>query len=142
MAHSQDDLSPRKSPVSFEKSERPSRVARWLGKSGSPLPKDWRDMVEPAFVARCEPRRPGAPYTSGGLSVIVSQWIRRGREEELWDSLIVRCDEEDDGTMTVRVVVSNPDWDQRLQIACLQSRPGDQQSMTPLACNLNHEDIG
>lgn len=73
--------------------------------------------------------------------MIVSQWIRRGQEEELWDSLIVRCDEEDDGMMTIRVVVSNPDWDQRLQIACLHSRPGDQQSMTPLACNLNHEEV-
>lgn len=93
------------------------------------------------FVARCEPRYPHSSYTSPGLSVLVSQWIRRNRREELWNSVIVRCDEEPDGTMTVRVIVANPDWDQPLQIACLQSRPGDAKSDTSLVCNLNHEDL-
>lgn len=93
------------------------------------------------FVVRCEPRHPESSYTSPGLSVLVSQWIRRNRREELWNSVIVRCDEEADGTMAVRVIVANPDWDQQVQIACLRSRPGDAKSLTPLACNLNHEEL-
>jgi hypothetical protein len=116
--------------------------ANWREKQESPAVVDWRDAAGPAFVAQCAPRHPQAPYTSPGLLLTVSQWIRRGQREQLWESLIIRCDEETDGTMTVRVIVCNPEWDQKLQIACIRSRPGDKESMTSLACNLDHEELG
>ena len=93
------------------------------------------------FVARCEPQNPKAPFTSAGLSLYIGQLILRGAREELWESVIIRCDEQTDGTLTVRVVVSNPDWENRVQIAYIQSRPGDAASQTALACNLDHEDL-
>lgn len=103
--------------------------------------RDWRDPTGPAFGARCEPRSAQAPYSSPGLALYVSQWIRQDRKEKLWDSVIIRCDEEVDGTMTVRVLISNPDWNHSLQIACIRSRPGDTEWLTPLACNLDHEEV-
>jgi hypothetical protein len=114
---------------------------RFMVPVANPRAADWRDSAGPAFVAQCTPRHPQAPYTSAGLLLSVSQWIRRDQRQELWDSVIIRCDEETDGTMTIRVIVSNPEWDRRLQIACIRSRPGDRESMTALACNLDHEEI-
>lgn len=55
--------------------------------------------------------------------------------------MTVRCDEETDGTMTVRVMVSNPVWERRVQIACIRSRPGDERSTMALTCNLDHEEV-
>lgn len=102
---------------------------------------DWRNTVRPVFETRCEPRHPTAPFTSAGLSVFVSQQIRKGGREVSWDSLIIRCDEETNGTITVRVIISNPDWRHWMQIACICSRPGDEQSATALECNLEHEEV-
>lgn len=107
---------------------------------GSPL-SDWRNTVRPVFETRCEPRHPTAPFTSAGLSVFVSQRIRRAGKEVSWDSLIIRCDEETDGAITVRVIVANPDWRHWMQIACIRSRPGDDKATTALECNLDHEEV-
>ena len=63
------------------------------------------------------------------------------QEEVLWDSLIVRCDEETDGTIIIRVIVANPDWRHWVQIACIRSRPGDGRSTVALECNLDHEEV-
>jgi hypothetical protein len=100
--------------------------------------KEERTSTIATFVARCEAQRPEWPFTAAGLSVFVSQWIRKGGREILWDSVIVRCEEERDGTLTLRVIVANPDWDRPLQIAYIRSRPGDTESLTPLASNLDH----
>ena len=72
------------------------------------------------------------------LSVHIGQRVRRNGIEEIWDSVGVYGQEEEDGTLVVRVLVFNPDWDEPLQIACIRSRPGDAASLTPLGCNLNH----
>jgi len=37
----------------------------------------------------------------------------------------------------VRVLVSNPDWDERLQIACIESRPDDPDYLIALGTNLD-----
>ncbi len=58
--------------------------------------------------------------------------------EETWDSVAVEGREQQDGTLVVRVLVFNPDWDEPLQIACIRSRPHDQECLTPLGCNLDH----
>jgi hypothetical protein len=72
------------------------------------------------------------------LSVWIGQHIRRQGAEEMWDSVVLHCRAEADGTLVVRVLVFNPDWDDALQIASLRSRPGDLASLTPLGCNLDH----
>lgn len=145
MAHSDDDETLRKLFERFWRPEKPDADAivreGSAARSDAKLNESAEDSIGAVFVARCEPRYPHSSYTSPGLSVLVSQWIRRNGREELWNSVIVRCDEEGDGTMTVRVIIANPDWEQPVQIACLRSRPGDAKSLTPLACDLNHEDI-
>ncbi len=72
------------------------------------------------------------------LTVTVGQCIRRDGSEEIWDSLGVYAEEGEDGTLVVRVLVFNPDWDESLQIACIRSRPGDVTTLTALGCNLDH----
>ena len=72
------------------------------------------------------------------ISVRVSQRIRRGGSEQIWESVGVYAEEEKDGTLVVRILVFNPEWDGPLQIATIQSRPSDAECLTPLGCNLDH----
>ena len=91
------------------------------------------------FVTRCEPPRSdiGADG-SRRLSVFVSQRLRSHGVEQLWDTVIVECDQELDGTLNMIVVISNPDWEEHLQIAHLRSKPEDPHALTALGCNLDH----
>lgn len=72
------------------------------------------------------------------LWVRVAQRIRRRGTEEMWDSVAIESATAQDGTLVLRVVVFNPDWDEPLQIASIRSRPQDLESLTPLGCNLDH----
>lgn len=72
------------------------------------------------------------------LWVRVGQRIRRRGTEEMWDSVAIESTTEQDGTLVLRVVVFNPDWDEPLQIASIRSRPQDLESLTPLGYNLDH----
>jgi hypothetical protein len=72
------------------------------------------------------------------ISVSVGQLIQRHRRTEMWDSVSVYAHKDDDGTLVVRVVVFNPDWDGPLQIACIQSRPQDATCLSAIGCNLDH----
>lgn len=95
----------------------------------------------PFFVTRCEARMNDTLFPSNGLLIAVGQLIRQNGLQKIWDSILLRCEEESDGTLAVRVLISNPDWGQPLQIACIRSRPHDPESLTPLACNLDHEEL-
>ena len=57
------------------------------------------------------------------LSLTVSQRILREGTEQMWDCLLVLCNREVDGTLRTRVLLCNPDWDEPLEIANIQSRP-------------------
>jgi hypothetical protein len=72
------------------------------------------------------------------LWVRVGQRIRRRGTEEMWDSVAIESTAEQDGTLVLRVIIFNPDWDEPLQIACIRSHPQDLESLTPLGCNLDH----
>jgi len=72
------------------------------------------------------------------LSVTVSQRIRCDTGEEMWESVGVYAQEDEGGTLVVRVLVFNPDWDEPLQIATIRSRPCDGGCLTALGCNLDH----
>lgn len=72
-------------------------------------------------------------------SVTVGQLIQRNGRAEMWDSVAVYAGKDHDGTLLVRVMVFNPDWDEPLQIACIRSRPGEaSMNLTALGCNLDH----
>jgi hypothetical protein len=91
------------------------------------------------FEVSCKTEPTGA-FRAGAdsLAVTVGQRVRVGGSEEMWDSVGVYAQEEEDGSLVVRILVFNPDWDEALQIACIRSRPGDVAALTALGCNLDH----
>jgi hypothetical protein len=94
------------------------------------------------FWIRCEPHNPRqSPIGAGGFSAYFGQRVRNRHVEQAWDSVVIHGDEEPDGTLAIRVLVSNPDWVDLLQIACIRSRPDDTDSETALGCNLDHISI-
>ncbi len=48
------------------------------------------------------------------LSVAVSQRILRDTGEEMWESVGVYAKEDEDGSLVIRVLVFNPDWEEPL----------------------------
>lgn len=79
-----------------------------------------------------------SPIRTNRLSVRVGQRVRLDGIEQMWDSIHIYAEGQPDGTLVVRVLIFNPDWDDPLQIACIRSRPNDAASLTALGCNLNH----
>jgi hypothetical protein len=43
----------------------------------------------------------------------------------MWDSVAIESTVQQDGTLVLRVIVFNPDWDEPLQIASIRSRTQD-----------------
>jgi hypothetical protein len=72
------------------------------------------------------------------LSVKIGQRVRMDDAEGMWHSVWVYAEQDENGSLVIRVLVSNPDWDEPLQIACITSRPGDGDCQTALGCNLDH----
>ena len=77
------------------------------------------------------------------LSVRVGQRMRAGKEQEMWDSVNILCKEQPDGSLTVEVLVSHPDWEEAKTIAAIHSRPQDSGTGTPsLKCDLQSSGPG
>jgi len=77
---------------------------------------------------------------SESLVVNVGQRIVRDGRTELWDSVVVKCSEEQDGSCIVQVLLCNPDWEEPMQLACLRSCPDTgSPSQVPLFCHLTSE---
>jgi hypothetical protein len=88
-------------------------------------------MDDRKFEIRCEAGPEGHLHVkSRSLSVALSQLVKRNRVEELWQSVLVICEENPDGSVLTKIIVCHPDWDQNLQIASILSRipEGDEPS--------------
>jgi hypothetical protein len=68
----------------------------------------------------------------------VGQCLLMNGAQGMWHSVGVYAKEDEDGTLFIRVLVFNPEWDEPLQIATIRSRPRDEACSTPLGCNLDH----
>jgi len=91
------------------------------------------------FAVRCHARGDGALHVGAdSVSVQVGQRVLRNGAEEMWYSIGIYAHEDEHGSLVVRVLVLNPDWDEALQIARVTSRPGDMNCQTALGCNLDH----
>jgi hypothetical protein len=78
------------------------------------------------FEVRCHAGDAGhLEVASDSVSVRIGQRIRRNGGEEVWGSLLVECNEKDDGSLAVEVLVYHPDWDEPLRIASIQSDPSE-----------------
>jgi hypothetical protein len=81
-------------------------------------------MDDRKFEIRCNANGDGQLHVkTNSLSVRVGQLIRRNGAEEMWDSVLILCEVNEDGTLTTKVVACHPDWDQQLQIARIESGP-------------------
>ena len=79
---------------------------------------------------------------SDSVLVQIEQRIQREGKEEMWVALQVKCDEKEDGSLAVQVVVCNPDWDEPLRIASIQSNPKNGNSAEPaLRCDLEQNEL-
>src|SRR6266852_3141131 len=74
---------------------------------------------------------------SESIVVNVGQKIARNGRIEFWDSVVVKCSEERDGSCTVNVLLCNPHWDEPMQLACLRSYPtAGSSNQVSLFCDL------
>jgi hypothetical protein len=79
---------------------------------------------------------------SNSVLIQIEQRIRREGNEEMWVSLQVKCDEKEDGSLVVQVVIYNPDWDEPLRIASIQSHPKNASAPAPvLRCDLVQKEL-
>src|SRR5882762_7659219 len=79
---------------------------------------------------------------SDSVLIQIEQRIRRESKEEIWVSLQVKCDEREDDSLAVQVVLCNPDWDEPLRIASIQSNPKNGNSADPvLRCDLKQKEF-
>jgi hypothetical protein len=71
------------------------------------------------------------------LSVRIGQRICRLGGEEIWDSVVVHCEEGQD-ELTVRILVCNPDRDEPIEIASIRSARNTVKRGPPIECHLEH----
>ena len=96
-------------------------------------------MDENKFQIHCNAGSAGELRVGAeSLSVRIGQCVRMDDAEGMWHSVGVYAEEDANGSLVIRVLVSNPDWEEPLQIACIKSRPGDGDCQTALGCNLDH----
>ena len=77
------------------------------------------------FLIKCDAGESGQLCSSARrASITVGQRILRDGAEEMWDSVVVLCQGESGGALTIRVVLCHPDWDEPREIACLRSWVG------------------
>ena len=94
---------------------------------------------EQKFEVECRAGEAGSLVAgSESLSIQIGQRLLREGSREMWHSVGIYANEEEDGSLVIRVLVFNPDWDEPLQIARIASRPGDVSCRTALGCNLDH----
>jgi|SRR5579859_2676774 len=79
-------------------------------------------MDDRKFEVHCNASQEGQlQVRTHALSVAVSQLINRDKGGEMWQSVLIICEETNEGNLTTKVIVCHPDWDQSLQIACIRS---------------------
>jgi hypothetical protein len=80
-------------------------------------------MNDRKFEIRCDAGPDGQlQVRSQGISASIGQLIARSGAEEMWQSVLVMCEEDEEGYLTTKVIICHPDWDQNLQIASIRSR--------------------
>ena len=95
------------------------------------------------FLVDCEAGEEGSlRMTADSISIRAGQQIRRGQDVETWNSVAIYSNQEVDGSVSLRIIIFHPDWEEPLQIACLRSRPEDAfgQAST-LECDLEHKHL-
>ena len=83
---------------------------------------DMKSAERYAFCVNCDANIGGSfSGASHKVSVRVAHSISRDHTEQMWDVLLVLSKQETDGTLTTRVLLCHPDWDDALEIASVHS---------------------
>ncbi len=95
------------------------------------------------FHVDCDAGEEGSlRMATDSLSISAGQQIRRGQDVETWNSVAIYSKHEVDGSLSLRILIFHPDWDEPLQIACLRSRPQDAPGQaSSLECDLEHRHL-
>lgn len=84
------------------------------------------------FEVHCDASDAGGLHAkTNSVSIRVGQRLGRNGIGEIWDSIMILCQETEHGSLSAKVIVCHPDWDQYLQIAHVQSRATGLNSSTP-----------
>lgn len=79
-------------------------------------------MEDNKFQIHCNAGNAGSLHTrTNSVSVRIGQRIGV-QAADLWDSIIILCEEVEDGVLSAKIIVCHPDWDQNLQVAHIRSR--------------------
>jgi len=115
--------------------KRPPQVSGDQGRDAMPRNDELK------FQVNCDAGANGQlRVASEQLVVNVGQKIVRDGHTEIWDSVVVKCSEETDGSCTVNVLLCNPDWEEPMQLACLRSSPDTgSPNQVSLFCHLTSE---
>ena len=74
------------------------------------------------------------------VSITVAQRVRLEGKEQFWESIQLRCQKEQDGSLTVQVRLWDPKLEDALQIAFLRSRPDEgTEDRAPLEYDLSQK---
>ena len=93
------------------------------------------------FHVDCEAGEEGSLRTTAdSISISAGQQIRRGQDVETWNSVAIYSKEEVNGSLSLRIIIFHPDWEEPLQIADLRSRPQDASGQA-LECDLEHKHL-
>jgi hypothetical protein len=82
--------------------------------------------LKPSFRISCEARDAGSLHVATDhVSFTLAQRVRFEDAEQLWESVQLHCQKEDDGSLTVQILLWDPKLEDALQIAFLRSRPDE-----------------
>jgi hypothetical protein len=59
----------------------------------------------------------------------------------MWQSVLVICEENQDGVLTTKIIVCHPDWEQNLQIASIRSHAPKNGNPTVLEIDLKSDNV-
>lgn len=90
------------------------------------------------FEVHCNASKAGNLHArSNSVSVRIGQRVHRNGKTEVWESLLIVCQETQPGTLSAKVIVCHPEWEQHFQIAHIASRsPEIDPSAPPLEIDL------
>ena len=79
-------------------------------------------MEDNKFQIHCAAGNAGSLHArTNAVSVRIGQRIGV-QAADFWDSIIILCEEAEEGVLSAKVIVCHPDWDQQLQVAHIRSR--------------------
>lgn len=101
-------------------------------------------IVSQQFQIHCDAGGSGQFRSEANrASITVGQRILRDGAEEVWDSVVVLCQEEADGALVIRVVLCHPDWDEPKEVAHARSWfESPLPTGAALACEIRAENDG